>query len=288
MPVVVERDAGALVGCPDADYRESGADIVERAEVFAGADIVAWVKPPVYQLDSMPLRDGMMLVGFQDPLYRDPVIAGLRARGVESVGFETVSRDRPDIDALSAMSRIAGEIAYTQGRQLLSVSRQGRVRALVLGCGAGGLAAIAAAAAHGDEVAAIGNRAEQGEIAIGRGAAEFLVNPTGPVRDYLTAWTPDLIVCAAVHRGARGPILMDDTALGELRSGTVIVDLVAKAGGNCAATVPDRTVTLPNGVVVTHRSNYPALRPEQATRAYSAAVAAMIRQLRSPAAPETL
>ncbi|MFX0575903.1 hypothetical protein [Nocardia nepalensis] len=272
MDVIVERDAGRSIGFDDADYRASGARIAERAEVFARSDIVVWVKPPAYPLDSV--RPDTTLIGFQDPLHRHDAIARLRARGIESIGYETVPHSCPDIDALSAMSRIAGEVAYAQGRQLLSA--QGPVRALILGCGQAGLSAIAAALAHGDEPTAIGNRPDQGSAAILHGAKTFLPNAAG-LLDHLAAEPPALIVCAAVHRGTRGPVLLDSAALGALRPGTVIVDLVAKSGGNCIATVVDRTVTLPNGVIVTHRSNYPTLRPLEASRAYSAATAALLQ-----------
>ncbi|MFI6952440.1 hypothetical protein ACIBJI_03125 [Nocardia sp. NPDC050408] len=270
--VIVERGAGRSIGFDDADYVAAGAQLGERTEIFARCDVVVWVKPPSYQLDSV--RPGMTLIGFQDPLHRRDLIAALRARGIESVGYETVPHSRPDIDALSAMSRIAGEVAYEQARQLLST--EAPVRALILGCGQAGLSAIAAAAAHGDEPTAMGNRQEQESAAVLRGARAFLPNPDGLLA-HLATDPPDLIVCAAVHRGSHGPMLLDATALDSLRPGTVIVDLVAKSGGNCVATVPDRTITLPNGVIVTHRSNYPTLRPVEASHAYSAATAALLK-----------
>ncbi|WP_433758983.1 hypothetical protein [Nocardia sp. CA-135398] len=270
--IVVEHDAGRSIGYDDADYAAAGAQLGERAEIFARSDVVVWVKPPAYQLDSV--RPGTTLIGFQDPLHRHDVIAALRARGIESVGYETVPHSRPDIDALSAMSRIAGEVAYEQARQLLST--EGPVRALILGCGQAGLSAIAAAAAQGDEPTVVGNHREQESVAIRHGAKAFLPDPDG-LLGHLAADPPALIVCAAVHRGSRGPLLLDATALDTLRPGTVIVDLVGKSGGNCIATVPDRTVTLPNGVIVTHRSNYPTLRPVEASRAYSAVTAALLK-----------
>ncbi|WP_169811309.1 hypothetical protein [Nocardia anaemiae] len=270
--VVVEHDAGRSIGFDDADYVAAGAQLGERAEIFARSDVVVWVKPPAYQLDSV--RPGTTLIGFQDPLHRHDVIAALRERGIESVGYETVPHSRPDIDALSAMSRIAGEVAYGQARQLLST--EGPVPALILGCGQAGLSAIAAAVAKGDEPTAMGNRREQESAAIRHGAKAFLPHPDG-LLGHLAADPPALIVCAAVHRGSHGPLLLDATVLDTLRSGTVIVDLVAKSGGNCVATVPDRTVTLPNGVIVTHRSNYPTLRPEEASHAYSAVTAALLK-----------
>ncbi|MEU2173099.1 hypothetical protein ABZ552_02615 [Nocardia sp. NPDC019219] len=284
--VLVDEGAGRGAGYADAAYSASGAVVVaDRATVFERADIVVWVKPPAFELDSMPLRAGTTLLGFQDPHYRREEIDRLRRRGVESVAFDEVPRDdtTTEIDALSTMSRIAGAEGYAEGRRLLASERRTRpVRALVLGCGAAGLAAISAARAFGDEQpVAIGNRLEQRAAAVAAGAGRFVPNQddNAAVLETLAATPPDLVVCTAVHRGSPAPRLLGQAELDLLGPGTVIVDLVAKAGGNCVATVPDRTVTLPNGVVVTHRSNYPAGRPASASRAYGAAAAAMVLRI---------
>ncbi|WP_321212403.1 hypothetical protein [Streptomyces gardneri] len=283
--VVVEAGAGQGAGFADAAYRASGAVVADRATVFERAGIVVWVKPPAYELDSLPLRAGTTLVGFQDPHYRRHEIDRLRARGIESVAFDRVPRDETttEIDALTTMSRIAGGVGYAEGRRLLSPSRRtGPVRALVLGCGAAGLAAIAAARTFDDEKpTAVGNRLAQRDAAFEAGAGRFVPNrdDNAALLESLATTTPDLVVCTAVHRGSPAPRLLDQKALDLLGPGAVVVDLVAKAGGNCVATVADRTATLPNGVVVTHRSNYPASRPEPASHAYGSAAAAMVLRI---------
>ncbi|MGQ4598860.1 hypothetical protein [Nocardia sp. R6R-6] len=284
LQVVVEEGAGHRAGFTDSAYRASGALVVgDRATVFERSGIVAWVKPPAFALETMPLRAGTMLVGFQDPHYRRDEIDRLRGRGVGSVAFDLVPRDdtTTEIDALSTMSRIAGAVGYAEGRHLLS-ARSRPVRALILGCGAAGLAAIAAARTFDDDKpTAVGNRLEQQTAALDAGAGRFVANQddNAALLDLLATTPFDIIVCTAVHRGSRAPRLLEQGALDLLAPGTVIVDLVAKAGGNCVATVPDTTVTLPSGVIVTHRSNYPTSRPRTASRAYSAATAAMILRI---------
>lgn len=275
--VVVEAAAGAGAGFDDRAYERAGARLVaDPAMVFESADLIAWVKPPVYQLDSMPLRYGQVLIGFQDPIVRAERIASLRERGVESVAFEQVPADSgSDTDALSAMSRIAGVIAYAEGRGLLAGEpRDQPLRTLVLGCGHAGLAALGAAARHGDEVIAVGHRAAQRDSAIAHGAGRFLRD--SEISALLEQERIDLVICAAVRRGVRAPVLLGARELAALPSGAVVVDLTGKAGGNCVATVLHTTVTLPGGVIVTHRSNYPAREPVAASHAYSAAVAAML------------
>ncbi|WP_040698545.1 hypothetical protein [Nocardia vinacea] len=277
LAVLVEVGAGAGAGFDDRSYECAGARLVsDPATVFRLADLVTWVKPPMYELESMPLRSGQVLIGFQDPIARAEPIARLRGRNVESVAFEEVPADSgADIDALSAMSRIAGEIAYEDGHQLLTANEHGRpVRTLVLGCGHAGLAALTAAARRGDETVAVGHRVEQRDQAIRHGAGRFLLDPAIPA--LLAEEQIDLVICAAVRRGLPAPVLLGAPELAALRPGAVVVDLVGKAGGNCVATVVHATVRLPGGVTVTHRSNYPSRRPVTASHAYSAAVTAML------------
>lgn len=284
--VVVEREAGAGAGFRDAEYRASGAVIVDdRADIFRGADVVVWVKPPAFSVAGMPLREGLVLLGFQDPLHRRAEIARLTVRGVKSLAFEDVQRDdaSAEIDALSVMSRMAGSIAYGRGRATLAPDLLAHpVRALVLGCGAAGLAALGAAETFGDrKPTAVGNRLAQEAAALRGGAGRFVLNAHGnrrAIRELIAAEPPELVICAAVHRGTRAPVLLDDASLDLLAPGAVVVDLAAKAGGNCSAARADTTVHR-KGVTITHRSNYPSDRPDAASRAYSAAVAAMIRRI---------
>ncbi|MBH0779655.1 Rossmann-fold NAD(P)-binding domain-containing protein [Nocardia bovistercoris] len=277
LDVVAETGAGTGAGFDDSAYECAGARLVsDPATVFRAADLVTWVKPPLYELESMPLRPGHVLIGFQDPLARAASIARLRRRRVESVAFEQVPADSgEDIDALSAMSRIAGEVAHEEGHGLLTANDHDRpVRTLVLGCGHAGLAALAASARHGDETFAVGHRPEQRHRAIRHGASRFLLDLEIPA--LLADEQIDLIICAAVRRGSPAPILLGAAEISALRPGAVVVDLVGKAGGNCVATEINATVSLPGGVTVTHRSNYPSRRPVTASHAYSAAVTAML------------
>src|SRR3990170_1251374 len=65
--VTVETGAGAGVNASDAEYREAGASIVDRAaEIWAASDIVMKVRPPE-DSEADQLREGGWLVGFVWP-----------------------------------------------------------------------------------------------------------------------------------------------------------------------------------------------------------------------------
>lgn len=290
MRVVVEAGAGRAAGFDDAAYRFAGAALVDDpGAVVAACDVLAWVKPATHDLRAMSRRPHLTLIGFQDPLRRATQIAELRGSGVESIAFELFSHEAGALDALSAMSRIAGSVAYLAGRRLVPRTVRRPIRSLILGCGPAGLSAVAAAAACGAEPPVVlGRRPELRQALNVQGPNVFHWShdvDAACVLERIRADKPDLVFCAAVRRGQRAPLLVDGTALAALGDGAVVVDLTAKAGGNCAATVTDATVVLRNGVVVTHRSNYPARRPAPASRAYSTAVTAAILRLAESGLP---
>ncbi|MEV0360031.1 hypothetical protein AB0H71_28630 [Nocardia sp. NPDC050697] len=284
LSVTVETNAGVAAGFPDADYAGAGARIGAAAADAGRADIVAWVKTPAFDLGALRLRPGTTLVGFQDPHHRPAEIAELARHGIRSVVFEFASRaaESAEFDALTPMSRLAGAIAYEEARALLPPGpRRHPLRAVILGFGAAGRAAFAAAVAAGDAPpVVVGASAVTAAAAGAAGVRRYLTsNAPGAVPALLRELGPDIVLCAALHRGEPAPRLVDDAALTLLAPGTVVVDLAAKAGGNCSATRRDTTHTLPNGVIVTHRSNYPAARPAEASHAYAAATAATILRL---------
>jgi NAD(P) transhydrogenase subunit alpha len=73
-----------------------------------------------------------------------------------------------------------------------------------------------------------------------------------------TAAKSDLVICTALVQGRRAPVLLSQAAVDGMKPGSVVVDLAADAGGNCAATVPGEAVTTPGGVTVLGWRNWPA------------------------------
>jgi NAD(P) transhydrogenase subunit alpha len=79
----------------------------------------------------------------------------------------------------------------------------------------------------------------------------------------------DIIICTALVMGRRAPTIVTQPMVDQMRAGSVIVDLAADAGGNCAATVPgERTVT-PNGVTILGYKNWPGRIPVAASSLYA-------------------
>jgi NAD(P) transhydrogenase subunit alpha len=86
----------------------------------------------------------------------------------------------------------------------------------------------------------------------------------------------DVVITTALVPGRKAPVLISEAAVAAMRPGSVIVDIAAEAGGNCALTVPDQIVTTSNGVTIVGTTNLPSTMPADASRLYSRNVYALL------------
>jgi len=78
----------------------------------------------------------------------------------------------------------------------------------------------------------------------------------------------DVVITTALVPGKRAPILVTADAVFQMRPGSVIVDLAAEAGGNCALTRSGEVTTV-RGVTIIGTTNLPSQMPGQASQMYA-------------------
>jgi NAD(P) transhydrogenase subunit alpha len=78
----------------------------------------------------------------------------------------------------------------------------------------------------------------------------------------------DLIITTAAIPGRRSPKLISKAQVAGMRAGSVIVDLSAEGGGNCADTVPGETTQV-GLVTIVAPLNVPSLLGEDASELYA-------------------
>jgi NAD(P) transhydrogenase subunit alpha len=81
----------------------------------------------------------------------------------------------------------------------------------------------------------------------------------------------DAVIPTALVPGQRAPILITEEMVRGMRPGSVIVDLAAEQGGNCALTEPGREVVR-HGVVIIGAMNLPSTMPVHASEMYATTV----------------
>jgi NAD(P) transhydrogenase subunit alpha len=299
--VRVQFGAGMAASAPDAAYAAVGAEVVDAATAY-GSELVLKVRPP--SLDELALmRPGSVLVGMLNPYDADGLQrlagAGLTAFALEAAPRTTRAQS---MDVLSSQANIAGYKAvilaadrYQKFFPML-MTAAGTVKAarvVVLGVGVAGLQAIATAKRLGavieasdvrpsvkEQVESLGAKfidvpyetAEEKEAAEGVGGyarpmpASWLQRQAVEVAKRVAQ--ADVVITTALIPGRPAPRLVSEEMVRSMKPGSVIVDLAAPAGGNCALTQPG-TTTVVAGVSIVGELNLPAQVAADASALYA-------------------
>ena len=309
MTVQIERGAGERAAFPDELYVNAGATAADRAQLLDGADLVLCVgRPDDAVLSAMPKK--AVLLGLLAPLGDTEYVRRLAAGGITALSMDAIPRitRAQAMDALSSQSNIAGYKAVLLAASELPkffpmlTTAAGTIRpakVLILGAGVAGLQAIATARRLGAVVSAYDTRAVVKEQVQSLGAT-FLEFDLGADAEgaggYAKELTPeqiarqrqfmvdhigasDVVITTALVPGRRAPVLITEEAVAAMGPGSVIVDLAAEAGGNCALTVPGKTVVTPNGVHIIGQTNLAGTMPYHASQLYSRNVQALFEAL---------
>ena len=168
----VESGAGVAAGYPDVEYREAGAELVDKTTAMAASIVLKVRKPGREEIALM--SDGAVYVGLIETCEDDGTLSAMFARNIRPVALERVPRisRAQSMDALSSQSNIAGyravvEAAARYGRffplMMTAAGSAKPARVVVLGVGVAGLQAIATARRLGADVYAYDVRPETKE-----------------------------------------------------------------------------------------------------------------------------
>lgn len=78
----------------------------------------------------------------------------------------------------------------------------------------------------------------------------------------------DIIICTALIPGKKAPVLITEDHVKLLKTGSVIVDLAAEAGGNCQFTQKDQLVNK-DGVKIIGYTDFPSRLGGQSSALYA-------------------
>jgi len=298
--VHVERGAGEAAGFLDGDYEAAGAALAATfADVARAAACIARVQPPSDE-ELARLEPRHVWISLLRPLDEPERSARIAARGATAFALELMPRitRAQSMDVLSSQSTIAGYRAVLLAATLLPrilpmlVTAAGTLqpaKVFVIGAGVAGLQALATAKRLGavtsaydtrpavrEQVESMGARfvalaleAEGGEGAGGYAAAQseaFYERQRSELAKHVAQ--SDIVISTALVPGQPAPLLVGEDAVRRMRPGSVVVDLAAERGGNCACTEPGRDV-VKHGVHVVGRTNLPAEVPAHASQMFS-------------------
>ncbi|HEX4826428.1 MAG TPA: Re/Si-specific NAD(P)(+) transhydrogenase subunit alpha [Candidatus Polarisedimenticolaceae bacterium] len=297
--VLVETGAGVESAFTDQAYEEVGATVVPDAStVWAKADLILKVRAP--EPDEIErLREGVGLISFIWPAQNKDLVAQLARRKATVLAMDAVPRisRAQKLDALSAMANVAGyraviEASSYYGRFLGGqITAAGRIRpatVLIVGAGVAGLAAVGTAKSLGAIVKAFDTREAVREQVESLGAQfiTFQMSEKGEgeggyakqmsdaflaaEQEFLAghAKDADIVITTALIPGKPAPQLITSGAVVAMKTGSVIVDLAAEQGGNCALTERDRVVER-YGVTIIGATDLASRLSRQASELYA-------------------
>jgi NAD(P) transhydrogenase subunit alpha len=313
LEVWVEAGAGERSFFADEAYAAAGAKIIDDPYTLWGeADILVKVSPPQerdgrHEVDM--LREGAVLVGFTNPLGNPTLAQKLAQRRITTLSMELIPRTTraQSMDALSSQASVAGYqaalIAAAAAPKFFPMltTAAGTIapaKVFIIGAGVAGLQAIATARRLGAVVEAFDIRPAVKEEVQSLGAKfvevkldEETVADNGYAKEISeiskqkTQETiaehvkmSDVVITTAQVPGRKAPLLVTEEMVAQMKPGSIIVDIAAEQGGNCACTQPGKDVRY-NGVTIIGTINLPSSTPIHSSQMYAKNILTLLQYL---------
>jgi NAD(P) transhydrogenase subunit alpha len=246
------------------------------------------------------LAEGASLISLLKPLDEPELAERLAKRGVSAFAMEFMPRitRAQSMDALSSQATLAGYQAVLLAAVALPrifpmmVTAAGTLqpaKVLVIGAGVAGLQALGTAKRLGaitsgydtrpvvrEQVESVGARFVELDLSTGDAedaggyataqSEEFYQRQRELLGEHVAA--SDVVITTALVPGQPAPLLIEESAVERMRAGSVIVDLAAEKGGNCACTRADEELVV-HGVSVIGWTNLPSFVPAHASQMYA-------------------
>jgi NAD(P) transhydrogenase subunit alpha len=303
--VVVEKGAGDDAAMTDAEYQAAGATIAkDEATALKDADVVVKIQRPIVdgKLNEIALiKPGAVLVAQLQALIHPDVAQQLADANITAFAMELMPRisRAQSMDILSSQNNLAGYKAVIDGAaefgsaMPMMMTAGGTVPAakvFIMGVGVSGLQAIATAKRLGAVVTANDVRPATREQVESLGG-KFLMVDESAMKDAETSGgyakemsdeykrkaaevvaehikKQDIVVTTALIPGKPAPKLITEEMVMSMKPGSVIVDLAAETGGNCALTEPGKVV-VKHGVKIVGHLNVPGRLPKDASQLFA-------------------
>lgn len=296
--IQLQKGAGTKASFSDQDFIDAGAELVTKKKCWQ-SDVVLKVNPPTLD-EAAELKEGATLISFIAPANSPELLELLKDKSINTLAMEMVPRmtRSQSLDALSSMANIAGYKAVIEATNVFGRFLTGQITAagnlppakvMIIGAGVAGLAAIGTAGSLGAIVRAFDTRPEVKEQIESMGAEflelDFEEEDTGSGDGYAKEMSKafidaemalfaeqakdvDIIITTAMIPGKPAPKLITEAMVHSMKTGSVIVDLAAAGGGNCALTVEGK-VTDVNGVKIIGYTDLVSRLPNQSSALYA-------------------
>ncbi|HLO88880.1 MAG TPA: Re/Si-specific NAD(P)(+) transhydrogenase subunit alpha [Nostocaceae cyanobacterium] len=314
LEIWVETGAGEKAYFTDQDYAAAGAKIInDPAYLWGETDILLKVSPPQTREDGRSeidlLKPGSVLISFLNPLGNPVIAQHLAHRQITALSMELIPRTTraQSMDALSSQASLAGYKSVLIAAAALPkyfpmlTTAAGTIapaKVFIMGAGVAGLQAIATARRLGavveafdirpavkEEVQSLGAKfveVKLDEETADKGgyAKEISAASKQRTQELLTTHVKnaDVVITTAQVPGKKAPLLVTEEMVAQMKPGSVIIDLAAEQGGNCACTEPGKDIVW-NGVTIIGPINLPSSMPVHASQLYAKNLTSLLQLL---------
>jgi alanine dehydrogenase len=279
---LVEPTAGVGSGYSDGSYVQAGAKVAPSKEaLFREAALIVKVKEP--QLSETRLfRAGQVLFTYLHLASSAELTKALLEARITAIAYETIEAKNGTLPMLKPMSEIAGRMSVQVGAHFLEVTQGGKglllagvpgvepAKVVILGAGTVGSAATRIAVGMGAQVTVISLDIEQLRHLDDLYQGRIVTRASTQAAIEESVVTADLLIGAVLVPGARAPKLVSRALVGDMKPGSVIVDVAVDQGG-CVETSRPTTHSDPMYVMhdVLHYcvANMPGIVPRTSTQA---------------------
>ena len=309
LEVYLNKDYASHIGINDKEYEAEGANIL------ANSDDVISKSNAILQMNILSdenlnkLTKEQILIGVLNPYLNEKKLKEIVSKNINCFSLELLPRitRAQSMDILSSQANLAGykavvdSFSFFQKAIPMMMTAAGTISAakvLVVGAGVAGLQAIATAKRMGAIVSATDVRLVAKEQVESLGAKFLFVENSEDLETssgYAKETSPefkkkqafmleealkknDIIICTAQIPGKKAPQIINENMLKNVRSGSVIFDLAAEQGGNCAGSKPGEIVEY-HGVKIIGAKNLMNKLPLTSSNLYSKNIFSFVRNL---------
>jgi NAD(P) transhydrogenase subunit alpha len=299
LEVYLDLNYGSHLGFDDSQYKDIGVKVLaDQNDIISNTDLL--VQLNLLNDDKLSkIKENQTLIGVFNPYNNKEKIETLSKKKINIFSLELLPRitRAQSMDILSSQANLAGYKAVIESfanfkkaipMMMTAAGTIPAAKVLVVGAGVAGLQAIATAKRMGaivfatdvrmaskEQVESLGGKflTVEGDenFETGGGYAKEASDEFKIKQEKLLGETLkkiDIVICTALIPGKKAPVIIKDSMIKNMQTGSIIYDLAAAQGGNTAFTEADKVIDK-NGVTIMGETNILNKLPISASSLYS-------------------
>ncbi len=299
LEVYLDLNYGSHLGFDDSQYKDIGVKVLaDQNDIISNTDLLVQLNL-LNDENLSKIKENQSLIGVFNPYNNKEKIESLSKKKINIFSLELLPRitRAQSMDILSSQANLAGYKAVIESfanfkkaipMMMTAAGTIPAAKVLVVGAGVAGLQAIATAKRMGaivfatdvrmaskEQVESLGGKfltvegAENLETGGGyakEASDEFKIKQEKLLGETLKKI--DIVICTALIPGKKAPVIIKDSMIKNMQTGSIIYDLAAAQGGNTAFTEADKVIDK-NGVTIMGETNILNKLPISASSLYS-------------------